>query len=731
VAWLRSHRRLAGLSCACVLFMLAGWGLLAYLRGAGRGLPYRDSFAHGRADEWKAFGGTWELVDGAMRNDSDERGAKLLTGSLRWSDYSIDADVRLLGLGGDAGLVVRSSDEEQGVNAYTGYYAGLRSIDNSLVLGRADHGWLEVWDRLDPKEFRVEPAQWYHLRLLAFGCQVAATVTTPTQIVPITIAATDDDCVRAGRVGLRSYASGGVWRNVVVRSATQRDLAQMLATLGPGRAYSLQNPLSQERASWDYYGSDSGSGPGALPSSPNAQPISTLRLKSLTKPVMATVRGVVVLASPALFVEDSTGGISVQAPGAQALKVGDEVEATGTLHAGAFSATLERATVRVLWEGTPLPAVSVTASQAATGAFDATFIEVQGRLVRKQYGRDDTLIFDFDAGPQSFRAIINRGRGDYLYRELKTNSMLRIRGIAVSDQAYTHNLVPFAILLRSTDDAIVVAGPPWWDARYLLAFAMFILFLAMVANFIYHRVESWRLRAVLEERERLAYEMHDTLSQSFAGIGFQLEAIREAMPGEAPRLNQQLELACELVRHSHEETRRSIAVLRPEQPARKGLLEALATCANYLVEGGSVRVIATSTGDIVKIPLRVADTLYRIGQEAIANAVAHGHPSTIVILVAYEKGRVSLSIEDDGEGFTPSEDIDGFGMRGMGKRAGSILAQLDVQSRPGQGTCVSVVATLPARATLLSWLTLSQLTSWRHIRNVTAGRKLYPHPDRR
>ncbi len=735
MAWLRSHRRSTGLSLACALLVLAGCGLLGYLLRAARGLPYRDSFAQGRADEWKAFGGTWELVEGAMRNDSDERGAKLLTGSLHWSDYSIDADVMLLGLGGDAGVVLRSSDEEQGVNAYTGYYAGLRSIDNSLVLGRANHGWLEVWDRLDAKELRVKPAQWYHLRLLAYGCQVAASVTTPTRMRPIAIAATDDDCVRTGRVGLRSYASGGVWRNVVVRSAAQSDLAEMLAAVGAGQDYSLQNLLSREHGPWDYYGSDSGRGSGALPSSPNAQPISTLRLNSFTNPVMATVRGVVILASPVLFIQDSTGGISVQAPGVQALKVGDEVEATGTLHANAFSAALEEATVRVLWEGTPLPAVSVTASQAATGAFDATFIEVEGRLVRKQYGRDDTLIFDFDAGPQSFRAIINRGRGDYLYRELKTNSMLRVRGISVSDQAYTHDLVPFAILLRSTDDAIVVSGPPWWDARYLLAFAMASLLLAMVANFIYHRVESWRLRAVLEERERLAYEMHDTLSQSFAGIGFQLEAIREAMPGEAPKLYQQLDLACELVRHSHEETRRSIAVLRPDQPAPEGLLEGLAACANYLVEGGSVRIVATSTGEMVKMPLRVADTLYRIGQEAIANAVAHGHPSTIVILVAYEKGRVSLRIEDDGNGFLPSEDLRGFGIRSMAKRAASIFAQLDIESRPGEGARVSVVAALPARDALMSRLTLSQLGSqlsfWRHIRHGTARHSLDSHPDRR
>lgn len=406
------------------------------------------------------------------------------------------------------------------------------------------------------------------------------------------------------------------------------------------------------------------------------------------------------------------------------LKVGDEVEVTGTVRENAFSPRLERATVRVLWEGTPMPPVSVTASQAATGAFDATFIEVEGRLVQKQYGPGDTLIFDFDAGSQSFRAIMNRGRGDYLYSRLKANSVLRVRGVSVSDAMYTHNLVPFAVLLRSTDDATVIAGPPWWSTGHLVAMAVGFLLLAISASYFHHHIESWRLRAVLEERERLAYEMHDTLSQSFAGIGFQLEAIRQGMTSEAPMLHQQLDLARELVRHSHDETRRSIAVLRPEQPKTEGLLEALRGCANCLVEGGTMQIVAIGTGDVTRIPLRVADTLYRIGQEALANAVGHGRPASITIKVVHERDLVRLLIEDDGDGFTPSDDLHGFGIRGMRKRAASISATLELDSRPGEGTRVSVAAAVPARLTLTSQPVLSSKNLWRHIRNAASSDKL-------
>ena len=111
---LRRRRGLVIAVAACVLLALAGAGLYVYLRNPERGLPYHDAFAQGRADEWQAFGGTWEVANGSMRNDSDERGAKLLTGSGHWRNYLIEADLMLLSAGGDAGLIIRSSDEEEG-----------------------------------------------------------------------------------------------------------------------------------------------------------------------------------------------------------------------------------------------------------------------------------------------------------------------------------------------------------------------------------------------------------------------------------------------------------------------------------------------------------------------------------------------------------------------------------------------------------------------------------------
>jgi len=720
--------RLAG-AVAGVLGVLVFLCVPAYLHNPLHGLPYRDSFANGDADEWKALGGTWEVVNGVMRNDSDERGAKLLTGSIYWRNYSIEADVMLLGQDGDAGLILRSSNEEEGVDSYTGYYAGLRNHDNSLVLGRADHEWLEDTKKLDLIQGGIPPFQWYHLKLLAYQCQIVATATVPSLRSATSIAITEKDCVTSGRVGLRSYSSGGVWRNVVVRSADHKDLVAMLGEAPPDAPAMLPPPVENPQILGLY--SMAGNGETRMPSStPNLRSVGSLRFFPFSNTDTATIRGVVILTSPALIVQDSTGGVSVPHAKAPPLKIGDEVEVSGRVHPGDFSSTLEHAVVRVLWARSPMPAVSVTASQAATGAFDANYIELEGHLRGKHYGPDNTLVLDFDSGPEAFQTIMNRGRGDFFFNQLKLNSLLRLRGICVVDPAYTQNLTPFVLLMRSTDDLKVLAGPPWWNAGHLVAVVIWLLILALVINFLYSRIEHWRLRAVLEERERLAHEMHDTLAQSFAGIGFQLDAIRNGVPSDLAIIHRQLDLASDLTRHSHEEARRSIATLRPASLASGELITALERCALRMVEGGTVSVVTACSGDVRRMPLRITDTLYRIGQEAIANAVRHAHPTAITISVDYQKNRVCLVVADDGTGFTPARELQGFGLQGMKRRAATISATLHILSTPGQGTRIEIAASLPPRITILSWLQLSWKYVLEHRPNVQEGRQRYPNSYR-
>lgn len=678
------------------------FGFRAYLQGPSHGLPYRDSFAASKADEWTALGGTWELVNGTMRNDSGERGAKLLAGSPYWRDYSIEADVYLLGSSGDAGLILRSSNEEKGVNSYSGYYAGLRTLDNTLVFGRAEHNWHEVLHQIPGG---VHPFHWYHLKLLAYGCQFAVSVTGASRTVATSITLTDPTCLPSGRIGLRSYASGGIWRNVVVRTATHQDLVNMLAANLPEQHRSQEGLIAEDSESVRSRQLELGE-IAVADSAKVTQSIGNLRLTSFSTPAVATVRGVVTLASPRLYLQDSTGGTVVQAVNAPLLKVGDEVEVTGESHPAPFSSTLERATVRVLWEGTPVPPVSVTASQAATGKFDATFVELSGHLVGKERGPDNSLILELQEGAQVFRAIMNPGRSDARFSQLKLDSILRIRGICVVDPSLTNSLTPFVLLLRSNEDLEVIADPPWWNIQHILVLVTILLVLSVVTVSLYHRAEHWRLRAILEERERMAHEIHDTLAQSFAGIGFQLQAIRSGITQEMTLLRQQMDLAINLVRRSHEEARRSISTMRTANFQSGDLLAALQDCAQRLVEGGSVRIATERIGSQKSLPLQITDTLFRIGQEATANSVRHANPEVVTIRLCEGEQSVRLEVEDDGCGFIPGKAPLGFGIRGMRQRAHWIAATFQIHSTPGEGTRISVEAPIPPPRTPFYWMKL-------------------------
>lgn len=700
-------------SLLCALIAGAVAATTAWVRSPNRGLPYRDAFAAGKADEWKAFGGTWELVDGMMRNDSDERGAKLLTGSPYWRNYSIEADVYLLGISGDAGLIIRSGHEEEGVNAYSGYYAGVRTIDNSLVLGRADHGWMEV-PRQSPVEGGIRPFRWYHLKLMAVGCQIAASVSAGNPPAPTAFGITDTQCIAAGRIGLRSYSSGGIWRNVVVRPATHADLVAMLQE-GERRAAptasttsSTPDPLEVRHLLEEEQETKQEQSMAGV----STQSIGSLRLSSSAAPATATVRGVVVLTAPRLYVQDSSGGLYIPQYSGAPLKVGDEVEVTGQVFPEDFSSQMHQARVQVLWARTPMPPLSVTASQASTGRYDATFIELRGVLAGRERGADNSLILDLDDGPQSFRAELNPGRSDALFSRLKVGSTLRLRGICVVDSALTHNLTPFVLLLRSNEDLDIIAGPPWWSTGHIVALIVAAVLLALASVVLYHRIENWRLRAILEERGRLAHEMHDTLAQSFAGIGFQLQAIRNGLPEDSmPGLHRQLDLARELVRHSHEEARRSIATLRTEPLESEDIASALEECARRMLRGTAVEVVAEKNGEQRAISLRTTDSLFRIGQEAIANAVRHANPKRLTIRLVWTASSVSLQIEDDGAGFVPGNPLTGFGIRGMRRRAQSVSADFRIDTQPGAGTLVRVEVPLPPRVTLISWPRIL----WKHV----------------
>ena len=714
MSWPFGKRQIAAIIIgACALAVLAG-AVVAYRTLLARGPLHHESVSLEKQDEWEAFGGAWQYANGVMSNNSDERGAKLMTGPTYWTNYSVEADVLLLGQYGDAGLILRASDEEEGVDAYHGYMAGLRDLDNTLMMGRADYGWREY----APKSVapRVYAQQWYHLKFLAFECDFAVSATSPKGETT-TVATRDPGCIKSGRFGLKSYNTGAQWRNVEIKPATETVLAEMLGNEHLQSAVPVQFPTGTEPAPYDRYLEPIERDLQAHRTDLHAEPISSLRVLSPDAPTAVTIHGVVTLTAPVLFVQDSTGSVAISSSHAHApLQIGDEIEARGNAVLHDFSSELRDADIRLLWSHTPVSPVAVTASQAATGAFDAEYVEVEGRLVEKHVGPNSAQNLTLEDGSQSFVAIL-QGAGRYpRLPELKEKSRLRLRGICVVGSEFTHDITAFALLLPTSEDVDILEGPPFWSTAHIIELILCVLLLPIAGLTVYFFVERWRMQAVLDERQRLAHEMHDTLAQSFAGLGFQLEAIRDEVQ-DGVDIVPQLEVARDMVRSSHEEARRSISSLRPEYLESLGLLRALEDSARRMISGStSIGIETKSQGNERTIPVRVSDTLLRIGYEAIANAVRHAHPKHLSISLIYRRSTVELIIEDDGRGFVVSSDSAGFGMRGMNKRADDIAASFTIDSAPGRGTAVHVVAPLPP-----SFLQ----ASWRRLQLQLQGRKTH------
>jgi signal transduction histidine kinase len=211
-----------------------------------------------------------------------------------------------------------------------------------------------------------------------------------------------------------------------------------------------------------------------------------------------------------------------------------------------------------------------------------------------------------------------------------------------------------------------------------------------------------RQSAVLQERQRLAGEIHDTLAQGLTGIVTQLEAAEQALDDEHVGVRRHLDTARRLARESLTEARRSVQALRPQPLEAVQLPEAVAQVAARWAHDTGIAATATTTGTPRPLHPQVEVTLLRAAQEALANAARHARPSTVSLTLSYMEDLVSLDVHDDGVGFDPAAprgngSPGGFGLTAMGERVARLAGTLEVESAPGQGTTLAVsIPLLPA-----------------------------------
>ena len=256
-----------------------------------------------------------------------------------------------------------------------------------------------------------------------------------------------------------------------------------------------------------------------------------------------------------------------------------------------------------------------------------------------------------------------------------------------------------AVPLRSKEATVGVLGAATRSDRCLSAAEVELL--SAIGSQVGIAVENARLYqrsrqvAILEERNRLAREIHDALAQGLTGIIVQLEAMERLAQRRPEQALASLQRAKDLARRSLQEARRSVWGLRPRSLEDMTLTEALQARVEALQAEAQVDASLGVSGTRRILSPDVELNLFRIAQEALVNIQRHAQATRVHVQLDFGQAHLRLVVEDDGVGLAAtsqgSDDGRGLGLTGMRERAALLSGQMTVTSEAGQGTRVEVI----------------------------------------
>ncbi len=452
-----------------------------------------------------------------------------------------------------------------------------------------------------------------------------------------------------------------------------------------------------------------------------------------------------------MAVRDDTGGMLVEARLAPTplLTAGDQVELAGFPEIREQNLWLAQAEVRRTGPGqAPVP---VKTDAAGALRLPLSLVSLEGLLTETPRPVEGGWGLRMESGGQAFEVVAPpSGEGEVL--GWRAGATLEVTGIAMPQfapsQRLEHSPFPQALrlLAREIGDVRVLASPPWWTSprlarRTALGLLATVLLLAaatlaalslarknralretrlalsrardeLAARYA-ERTGQWReqvaarhaaeadMTLLATERTRLARELHDTLEQSLASVALQLDAAGAWLKNDPAQADRFFTSAASQLRASQQEVRRSVWGLRSLALEGVSLGEALRQLAGSLADGHGPTLAVTVRGEADDLPVGMAGQLFRIAQEGVTNALKHAGANKIHLLLDQtDLGEVTLEVKDDGAGFSPEESAEGpprFGLAGMRERVAALEGSLEIHSKPGHGTRVTVRAPLPGR----------------------------------
>lgn len=425
------------------------------------------------------------------------------------------------------------------------------------------------------------------------------------------------------------------------------------------------------------------------------------------------VRGTVTqVTSDGLYLRGDGGSVFVRAATPPGLAPGILVEAEGFGAVAPFRPILRAAKLTVLDRASPpkpeplrLPRDRFIEQQAELVTLDAEF------LARRD-GPDEDVVLQCREGKWFFEASFPHGTKPAL--RLGAGDRVRLTGICelttTRSLPFTANVDGFRIHLRQEGDVAVLQRAPWWTLRRLLwalgivgtvAFAS-LAWAALLRRRVSEQTEIIRVQiersAIKDERQRIARELHDTIEQELAGLSVQLRNARQRLAHAPDQAGASLDLAERMLRHCRQEARTSIRDLRSVALEQRGLHGALQEFLAPLAAECGARFTIDVQGTPRGLPGSCEIHLLRIAHEATANSARHALPGEIRVRLEYGADTVALEISDDGCGFDPDAPAPRghFGILGMQERANKLNATLSIESEPGSGATIRVIA--PAAA---------------------------------
>ncbi len=414
------------------------------------------------------------------------------------------------------------------------------------------------------------------------------------------------------------------------------------------------------------------------------------------------------------FVQDESGGIRVQSAVPAAVKVGDAIEVLAFPTMNATARILADAEVRPARRSSQATPKVLNVGEGISPKQNGTLVQLTATLLGRN-NIETSQVLELQEQQRVFAATLPKSAGGL--PDIAAGSRVQVTGVYDNETttALAAGAPPKAqfsasliILLRGPADVKVLTGPPWWTWKrtatlvgtLLTVIAIAVLWIHLLQRRLerQHAAQLAFSRQVLErledERRRIAVNLHDSLGQVLLAIkNHALLAIQR--PPDEQGTRQRFDEISSATSQAIEEVRQITHGLRPYQLDRLGLTQAIRASVNRASANDAI-LFASRVENIDGLFDKDAEIhVYRIVQEAVTNVVKHSGATETTVVIKKRDDAVSLSIRDNGCGFDPARlssqphDL-GYGLSGIAERVRILGGTLAIDSRPGQGTSLTV-----------------------------------------